>query len=288
MALAPEPAVVPGFPGGDLRRRGRSQRLRAADREHRSADPRVDRGMRAPLRLRHAIENASANGLKYVRIRGGLSEHLRFFHLTDPAISRKRDIEGQMVKTFAKLRVAEIEPLGKDAAALRHHDRHRRLHRQRRRQPQLLRPADPQVPGLRRRPRLRARDRGQGQCAGAAAGGAGPAVLERGARGTRHEHRPVSVGRGAIQADAGDLGGPARCSQSLLGADEIAAAAAGSAADEGDRGAHRVQRRAVGSDDRREGVEGNRAAHAKPEGALGSRFRIDAGGNPHRGCSWHP
>jgi DNA repair photolyase len=53
------------------------------------------------------------NGLKYLRIRGGLSEHLRFFHLTDPAISRKRDIEGQMVKTFAKLRIAEIEPLGK-------------------------------------------------------------------------------------------------------------------------------------------------------------------------------
>jgi DNA repair photolyase len=42
-----------------------------------------------------------------------LSEHLRFFHLTDPAISRKRDIEGQMVKTFAKLRVVDIEPLGR-------------------------------------------------------------------------------------------------------------------------------------------------------------------------------
>jgi DNA repair photolyase len=54
-----------------------------------------------------------ANGLKCLRIRGGLSEHLRFFHLTDPAISRKRDIERQMVKTFAKLRIAEIEPLGK-------------------------------------------------------------------------------------------------------------------------------------------------------------------------------
>jgi DNA repair photolyase len=53
------------------------------------------------------------NGLKCIRIRGGLSEHLRFFHLTDTAITRKRDIEGQMVKTFAKLRVAEIEPLGK-------------------------------------------------------------------------------------------------------------------------------------------------------------------------------
>ena len=54
-----------------------------------------------------------ANGLKEVRIRGGLSEHLRFFHLTDPAITRKRDIEGQTVKTFADLRVAEIEPLGR-------------------------------------------------------------------------------------------------------------------------------------------------------------------------------
>jgi len=53
------------------------------------------------------------NGLKCVRIRGGLSEHLRFFHLTDPAISRKRDIEGQMVRTFENLKVAEIEPLGR-------------------------------------------------------------------------------------------------------------------------------------------------------------------------------
>jgi DNA repair photolyase len=53
------------------------------------------------------------NGLKCVRVRGGLSEHLRFFHLTDPAITRKRDFEGQMVKTFANLRVAEIEPLGR-------------------------------------------------------------------------------------------------------------------------------------------------------------------------------
>ena len=62
-----------------------------------------------------AVEHTSnANGLKYLRIRGGLSEHLRFFHLTDPAISRKRDIEGQMVKTFENLRVAEIEPLGRE------------------------------------------------------------------------------------------------------------------------------------------------------------------------------
>jgi DNA repair photolyase len=60
------------------------------------------------------LENAGTTGVKNVRIRGGLSEHLRFFHLTDPAISRTRDIEGQMVKTCANLRVAEIEPLGRD------------------------------------------------------------------------------------------------------------------------------------------------------------------------------
>jgi DNA repair photolyase len=53
------------------------------------------------------------NGLTCVRIRGGLSAHLRFFHVTDPAIARKRDIEGQMVKTVAKLGVAEVEALGR-------------------------------------------------------------------------------------------------------------------------------------------------------------------------------
>ncbi len=52
------------------------------------------------------------NGLTSVRVRGGLSEHLRFFHLTDPAITRKRSIEGQMVKTFEKLRITSVESLG--------------------------------------------------------------------------------------------------------------------------------------------------------------------------------
>ena len=47
-----------------------------------------------------------------IRVKGGLSEHLRFFHLTDPAITRKRTIDGQMVKTSANLDVVSIEPLG--------------------------------------------------------------------------------------------------------------------------------------------------------------------------------
>jgi len=50
--------------------------------------------------------------VKVVRIRGGLKEHLRFFHTTDPAISRKRDIEGTALKSNADLWVTSIEPLG--------------------------------------------------------------------------------------------------------------------------------------------------------------------------------
>ena len=47
-----------------------------------------------------------------VRIRGGLEQQLRFFHLTDPAITRKRSIEGRAVKSQSKLKVMSIEPLG--------------------------------------------------------------------------------------------------------------------------------------------------------------------------------
>ena len=53
-----------------------------------------------------------ANGLTVVRLRGGLKEVMRFFHTTDPAITRKRSIEGMAIKSDANLRVAAIEPLG--------------------------------------------------------------------------------------------------------------------------------------------------------------------------------
>jgi DNA repair photolyase len=46
-----------------------------------------------------------------VRLLGGLRECLRFFHSVDPAISRKRDISGQAVKSQAKLGVVCVEPL---------------------------------------------------------------------------------------------------------------------------------------------------------------------------------
>jgi DNA repair photolyase len=51
------------------------------------------------------------NGLTYVRLAGGLSEHLRFFHTVDTAITRKRSIDGQAIKTNARLAVESIEDL---------------------------------------------------------------------------------------------------------------------------------------------------------------------------------
>ncbi|MBA2691929.1 MAG: PA0069 family radical SAM protein [Rubrobacter sp.] len=50
--------------------------------------------------------------MKVVRICGGLREHLRFFHITNPAISRKRSIEGIAIKSGADLRVKSIETVG--------------------------------------------------------------------------------------------------------------------------------------------------------------------------------
>jgi DNA repair photolyase len=52
--------------------------------------------------------------LTYVRIMGGLDDKLRFFHTVDPAITRKRSIEGIAIKGEAPLGVVSVEPLGID------------------------------------------------------------------------------------------------------------------------------------------------------------------------------
>jgi DNA repair photolyase len=60
----------------------------------------------------HVEEPPRPNGGICIRIRGGLRERLRFFHLTDPAITRKRTVQGMALKSDAKTRVASVEPLG--------------------------------------------------------------------------------------------------------------------------------------------------------------------------------
>jgi DNA repair photolyase len=65
------------------------------------------------LGFQFTVESQRANGCRDVRLLGGLHEKLRFFHLVDPAITRKREIETVALKNPANLRVAEIEPLGR-------------------------------------------------------------------------------------------------------------------------------------------------------------------------------
>jgi DNA repair photolyase len=64
------------------------------------------------LDFSYVIEPARPNGVMAVRIPGGLRQHMRFFHTVDPAITRKRSIEGIALKSDAKLSVESIEPLG--------------------------------------------------------------------------------------------------------------------------------------------------------------------------------
>jgi DNA repair photolyase len=73
----------------------------------------VDRIVESLHRLRFSWTfDVSDRPVVYVRLLGGLGEHLRFFHTVAPAISRKRNIEGQAVRSQARLHIRSIEPLG--------------------------------------------------------------------------------------------------------------------------------------------------------------------------------
>jgi DNA repair photolyase len=66
------------------------------------------------LGFRFAVEDRHLpNQIKNVRLIGGLQEKLRFFLTVDPAITRKRSIEGIALKSKSRLKVESIEPLGK-------------------------------------------------------------------------------------------------------------------------------------------------------------------------------
>jgi DNA repair photolyase len=60
----------------------------------------------------YAVEVSGRETCIGVRIRGGLGERLRFFHTVDPAISRRRSIDGDAFKSKTTLKVVSVEPLG--------------------------------------------------------------------------------------------------------------------------------------------------------------------------------
>jgi DNA repair photolyase len=67
------------------------------------------------LGFHHVLEDYGLeNRVRQIRLVGGLRHHLRFFHTVDPAITRKRTIDGVAIKSDARLGVASIEPLGLD------------------------------------------------------------------------------------------------------------------------------------------------------------------------------
>lgn len=57
--------------------------------------------------------DARSRPLSVIGVLGGLREHMRFFHTVDPAISRKRDLEGHSIASTANLGVIWIEPVGR-------------------------------------------------------------------------------------------------------------------------------------------------------------------------------
>ncbi|MFK4835473.1 intein-containing Rv2578c family radical SAM protein [Microbacterium sp. ZW T2_14] len=65
-------------------------------------------------RFPHVLEPLRSNGVRSVRLSGGLPIRQRFFRLTEPAITRKLDIVGTAVKTVADLKIVSIEDLGHD------------------------------------------------------------------------------------------------------------------------------------------------------------------------------
>jgi DNA repair photolyase len=82
-----------------------------------STDPSIIEWISRSLRtfnFNFVVEHRHFEGRKpidYVRLTGGLKEHLRFFHTVSPAITRKLNIEGQALKSDARLKVVSIEPL---------------------------------------------------------------------------------------------------------------------------------------------------------------------------------
>ncbi|MBB4663430.1 intein-containing Rv2578c family radical SAM protein [Conexibacter arvalis] len=57
-------------------------------------------------------EPAQANGVRAIRVTGGLVQRLRFFHTCEPAIVRKRELDGVALKSAGGRCVVSVEPLG--------------------------------------------------------------------------------------------------------------------------------------------------------------------------------
>jgi DNA repair photolyase len=83
--------------------------LRISNKDSQMIDATVS-GLRR-LGFSHRIEGPNAIGVRTVRLLGGLRQQMRLFQHIDPAVCRKRSIDGIAIKSQAKLGVVSIEPL---------------------------------------------------------------------------------------------------------------------------------------------------------------------------------
>ena len=112
----PEGDWARGFVGGIFDAEGSFSggTIRIANTDRRMIDV-LSEGLRS-TRFDSIVETprpAIQKPVHYVRVRGGLREHLRFIRTFDPAIARKRDFQSQAVRSAAKLEIVEIQPLGR-------------------------------------------------------------------------------------------------------------------------------------------------------------------------------
>ena len=59
------------------------------------------------------VEGPNRIGVRNVRLLGGLSRQMQMLHRIDPAISRKRSVDGIAIESTAELDILAIEPLGR-------------------------------------------------------------------------------------------------------------------------------------------------------------------------------
>ena len=109
---SPGPEWTRGFLAGIFDAEGsRNEALRICNKDPEMI-ARTAAGMRG-LGFDVTVEKPNSCGARNVRLLGGLRQQMRLFQHIDPAISRKRSIEGIALKSDAKLGVVSIESLGK-------------------------------------------------------------------------------------------------------------------------------------------------------------------------------
>jgi DNA repair photolyase len=108
--ILPSRSWIKGFLAGIFDAEGSCSRgiLRIAGTDREQLD-RITSCLRI-LGFEVVLEGAGRRG-QTVRLRGGLSERLRFFLTTDPAISRKRTLLGAALKAKPETRVVAVRPL---------------------------------------------------------------------------------------------------------------------------------------------------------------------------------